>query len=192
MAKDYDFLPDEESSGNFDKLLPSQSQRFGFVRWTLFGVLTLLVLLVQDSLVYLVDFFGAGADLVPCVIIMIAALQGAESASIFSLVAALLFYFSGSAPGPYVVAFIPTLAIFVAIFRQARLRQGFFSILLATALGMLIYELLLFGWGLFWKLTTVERFSGMMLTALLSLVSLPVTYPIARAISKIGGEPWKE
>ena len=192
MAKDYDFLPDEDSSGNFDKLLPSQGQRFGLLRWTLFGVLVLLALLVQDSLVYLLDIYGAGADLVPCVIIMIAALQGAEAGSLFSLITALLFYYSGSAPGPYVVAMIPILAVFVAIFRQARLRRGFFSILLATAMGMLLYELALFGWGLFWKLTTPNRFSSAMLTAAMSLAALPIAYPIARAISKIGGEPWKE
>lgn len=192
MAKNYDFLPDEDNSGNFDKLLPSQGQRFGLLRWTLFGALTVLVLLVQDSLMYLVDIFGAGADLVPCVIIMIAALQGAEAGSIFSLVASILFYYSGSAPGPYVVPMITIVSIFTAIFRQACLRRGFFSILLATALGMLCYELLIFTMGLILKHTIFQWFTGAILTAGLSLAALPVAYPIARAIGKIGGELWKE
>lgn len=192
MAKNYDFLPDEDNSGNFDKLLPSQGQRFGLLRWTLFGALTVLALLVQDSLMYLVDIFGAGADLVPCVIIMIAALQGAEAGSIFSLVASILFYYSGSAPGPYVVPMITIVSIFTAIFRQACLRRGFFSILLATALGMLCYELLIFTMGLILKHTIFQWFTGAILTAGLSLAALPVAYPIARAIGKIGGELWKE
>ena len=192
MAKDYEFRPDQDSSGNFEKLLLNQRQRFGLLRWTLFALLSLLALLVQDSIVYRLDLFGAGLDLVPCVILMITALQGAEVGSIFSLVASILFYFSGSAPGPYAIPLLTILAILVAIFRQACLRQGFFSILLATALGMVCYELGLFAIGLFLRYTIAQWFFSALLTAGLSLLALPVAYPIARAISKIGGETWKE
>jgi hypothetical protein len=192
VARDYEFRPDREGSGNFEKLLLSQRQRFGLLRWTLFALLCVLVLLVQDAMAYRVDFFGAGTDLVPCVIIMITALQGAEAGSIFSLAASIVYYFSGSAQGPYVVPLITVIAIFAAIFRQACLRKGFFSILLSTALGMLCYELLLFGIGLFLRHTVSQWTLSTVFTALLSLAAVPVGYPIARAIGKIGGETWKE
>lgn len=192
MARDYEFRPDRESSGNFEKLLLSQRQRFGLLRWTLFGLLCVLALLVQDVMVYRVDVFGAGTDLVPCVIIMITALQGAEAGSIFALTASIVFYFSGSAQGPYVVPLITVIAILTVIFRQACLRKGFFSILLSTALGMVCYELLLFGIGLFLRHTVAQWALSAVFTALLSLAAVPVGYPIARAIGKIGGETWKE
>ena len=192
MARDYEFRPDREGSGNFEKLMLSQRQRFGLLRWTLFGLLCVLALLVQDVMVYRVDFFGAGTDLVPCVIIMITALQGAEAGSIFALAAAIVFYFSGSAQGPYVVPLITVIAILAVIFRQACLRQGFFSILLSTALGMICYELALFGIGLFLRHTVSHWGLAAVFTAVLSLVAVPVGYPIARAIGKIGGETWKE
>lgn len=192
MANDYEFRPDPESSGNLEKLMLSQRQRFGLLRWTLFALLCLVALLVQDSMVYRLDIFGAGADLVPCVIIMITALQGAEAGSIFSLVASILFYLSGSAPGPFVIPMLTIIAILAVIFRQACLRQGFFSILLTTALGMACYEMLLFAVGLFLNYTISHWLLSTLLTAGLSLVALPVAYPIARAISKIGGETWKE
>ena len=192
MARDYEFRPDPESTGNFDKLLLSQRQRFGLLRWTLFGLLCVLALLVQDVMVYRVDIWGAGTDLVPCIIIMITALQGAEQSCIFALVASVFYCFSGSAPGPYVVPMITIIAIGAVIFRQACLRKGFFSILLSTGLGMLVYELLLFGIGLFLKHTLVQHANAMVLTGLLSLLAVPVAYPIARAIGKIGGETWKE
>ena len=192
MARDYEFRPDPEGSGNFEKLLLSQRQRFGLLRWTLFGLLCVLALLVQDVMVYRVDFFGAGTDLVPCVIIMITALQGAEAGSIFALLASIVYYFSGSAPGPYVVPLITVIAILAVIFRQACLRQGFFSILLSTALGMVCYELVLFGIGLFLRHTVAHWGISAVFTAVLSLAAVPVGYPIARAISKIGGEAWKE
>ncbi len=192
MARDYEFRPDPEGSGNFEKLLLSQRQRFGLLRWTLFGLLCLLALLVQDVMVFRLDIFGAGTDLVPCVILMITALQGAESGSIFSLVASVLYFFSGSAQGPYVVPLVTVIAVFAAIFRQACLRKGFFSILLSTALGMVCYELALHGIGLFLKHTVSQWTLAALLTAVISLAAVPVAYPIARAIGKIGGETWKE
>lgn len=192
MARDYDFQPDLENSDNFDKLLLSPRQRFGVVRWLLFSLLYLLALLVQDVMACRVNIAGAGTDLVPCVIFMIASLQGVEPGSIFALGASLFFCFSGSSPGPYVVPMITILAVLVAIFRQACLRKGFFSILLSTGAGMLCYELLLFGVGLFLRYTIWQRFGAMLLTGLLSLLAVPVFYPVARAIGKIGGEPWKE
>ncbi len=192
MARDYEFRPDPESSGNFDKLLLSQGQRFGLVRWTLFGVLCLLALLVQDVMVCRVDFYSASMDLVPCVIIMITCLQGVEPGCLFALIASLLYCFSGSAPGPYVLPIITILAMLAAIFRQACLRKGIFSILLSTGVGLMCYELLLFAIGLFLRYTTWQRLGAMVLTALISLLAVPVAYPIARAIGKIGGETWKE
>ncbi len=192
MARDYEFRPDPESSGIFEKMLLSQRQRFGLLRWTLFGCLCVLALLVQDVMVYWVDVLGAGTDLVPCIIIMITALQGAETGSIFALAASIVFYFSGSAQGPYVVPLITVFAVLAVIFRQACLRKGFFSILLSTALGMLCYELVLFGIGLFLGHTTAHWGFSALLTAVLSLAAVPVGYPIARAIGKIGGEAWKE
>lgn len=192
MARDYEFRPDREGSGDFEKLLPTQRQRFGLLRWTLFAFLSVVVLLVQDVMVFRVDIFGAGTDLVPCIILMITALQGAESGSVFALIASVIYYFSGSAQGPYVVPMITVIAILAVIFRQACLRKGFFSILLSTALGMVCYELLLFGIGLFLRHTVSRWAMSALITALISLLVVPVTYPIARAIGKIGGETWKE
>lgn len=192
MARDYEFRPDSVGSGNFEKLMLSQRQRFGLLRWSAFGLLCVLTLLVQDAVAYQVDLFGAGLDLVPCVILMITVLQGAELGSVFALVASIVYYFSGSAQGPYVVPLITVIAILAVIFRQACLRKGFFSILLSTALGMLCYELLLHSIGLFLNHTVSYWTMAAVFTALLSLVAVPVGYPIARAIGKIGGETWKE
>ncbi len=192
MSRDYEFRPDPEGSGNFDKLLLSQGQRFSLVRWLLFGVLWLAALLVQDVMVCDVDIYGAGMDLVPCVIIMITSLQGVESGCLFALITTLLYCFSGSAPGPYVLPMITILAMLAAIFRQACLRKGFFSILLSTGVGLMCYELLLFFIGLFLRYTTWQRLGEMALTALLSLLAVPVAYPFARAIGKIGGQSWNE
>ena len=194
MARDYEFRPDREGSGDFEKLLPTQRQRFGLLRWTLFAFLSVVVLLVQDVMVFRVDIFGAGTDLVPCITLMITALQGAESGSIFALIASVIYYFSGSAPGPYVIVILVAIAVFLVIFRQSYLKQGFVTILVCAAAGMIVYEMAVFCIGLFLERTMLSRAGSFFTTALLSLLAVPVAYPILMSIGKLGGDTdtWKE
>ncbi len=192
MARKYDFKPDRERSDFWGKLLLTKKQRRSLLRWSLFSIVCLVGLLVQDVALYRMNLWGACTDIVPCLIMMIVVMQGAEVGCIFALVAACFYYFSGSAAGAYVIPLITTIAVLVAIFRQGNLRQGFGAILLCAAGGMLLYELGLFGIGLFLKLTTVQRLLSMLLTALLSVIVVPVAYPLLLAIGKIGGETWTE
>ena len=90
MAKDYDFQPDLDNSVDLDKLLLTQRQRFNLLRWALYGLLCIVGLLLQDTLLCRVNVQGGFVDLVPCLIFMITALQGAEQGSVFALIAAVL------------------------------------------------------------------------------------------------------
>ncbi len=183
---------DPDRSGGLGRFLLTPKQRLQVLRWSLYALVCLVGLLVQDVVLYRVDLRGAGTDIVPCLIIMIAVLQDADSGSVFALVASCLYYFSGSAPGPYSIPMISCLAIFLVIFRQSYLRQGFFAALLCAGIGMLVYEMGVFCIGLFLSQTMVSRAGVMAVTALLSLLAVPVAYPILRGIGKIGGEIWKE
>ena len=57
---------------------------------------------------------------------------------------------------------------------------------------MLLYELGLFGICLFLKLTVASRAGAALMTALVSLLTVPAAYPLLLAIGKLGGETWKE
>jgi hypothetical protein len=192
VAKDYDFRPDQDNSVDLDKLLLTQRQRFNLLRWVLYGVFCLAGLLLQDAVLCRVDIRGGCTDLVPCLIFMITALQGAEHGSIFALIAAVFYYCTGSAPGLYVIPLITVSAVLVAVLRQAALRRGFFSILLCAALTMFVYEFAVFGIGLFLGQTLPQRWMTAVMTAAVTLIAVPVAYPIVRVIGKIGGEAWKE
>lgn len=192
MPKEYEFRPDPKPSGDIDKIFLTQRQRFSLLRWTLYALLCLLGLIVQDVVLYRIDYRGAGTDLVPCLIFMITCLEGGEHGSIFALLTSLLYCFSGSAPGPYVIPMITGLAVFAAIFRQACLRQGFFAIALCTAGSMLLYELGLFVIGWFLGHMPEQRLMTMVMTAVYTLVAMPIVYPLLRVVGKIGGEPWRE
>ena len=63
---------------------------------------------------------------------------------------------------------------------------------LCAALAMFAYMLLQFCMGLFLGATIPARFGGFMLTAAMSVLTVPVIYPVALSIETIGGETWKE
>lgn len=192
MAKNREFRPDREGTGQLHKLWPTPKQQLGALRWLLYGGICLVGLLMQDVLLYRVNVLGGCTDVVPCLILMVAMMQGVENGSVFALVMSVLYYFSGSSAGFYVIPLVTAVTVFAAIFRQAFLRRGFFALLLCGALGMLLYELGLFGISLFLKLTVVSRAGAAVMTALVSLLTVPVAYPLLLAIGKLGGDTWKE
>ncbi len=192
MARKNEFRMDPDRSGGWGRWLLTRRQQLQLLRWSLYALVCLAALLAQDAVLYRVDLRGAGTDIVPCVILMIAVLQDADSGSLFTLVASTLYYFSGSAPGAYCIPMLTGLGILLIIFRQSYLRQGFFAALLCAAIGMLTYEMGVFCICLFLGQVMASRVGIMSVTALLSLAAVPVTYPMLRAIGKIGGEVWKE
>lgn len=190
--KKNEFRPDSFRKDILGKLLLTKRQRQTFLRWFLFAAVCVVALIVQDVIMSRVRIFDTTTDLVPCCILAVCILQGGESGSVFALIGALLFYFSGSSPGLSCIPLITTLGIFGAIFRQAYLRQGFFTLMLCLTVTMLLYELGTFGIGLFLEYTIPSRLQAFCLSGLMTLAVVPVLYPVLMSIGKIGGETWKE
>ena len=192
MAKKNEFRPDRPYSNWLSKLYLTKRQRKQLLKWFLYGMVLLVLSLVQDVILSGVRMFGASTDLVPCGIFLICLLEGSHTGSVFALIASSLYVFSGSAPGNYSIIFITALAIFATIFRQTFLQRGFLTTIFCCCASMVLYELLLFTLGAILEFTLWSRFMGFIFTALFSLVPLPVLYPICLAISAIGDQLWKE
>lgn len=190
--KKYEFKPDKLASGIISKLYVTRKVRLAILRWVLYALVLLAVSLLQDVILCHLDIFGATTDLVPCAIFLISMLLGAERCCLFALISSALFQFSGAGPGYQAIAAITFLCIFGAMFRQSYLRRGFFSCLLCTAVCVMVYEVLMFGFALLLGQTHVLRIFVVLVTGLLTLISIPVLYPIAGAIDKIGGDTWKD
>ena len=188
----YDFRPDKVNHDILGKLLLTRQQFQRLLRWVLLSALCLTGLVVQDVVMSRFRIFGVTTDLVPMLIFAICILQGGESGCVFALAASMIYYFSGSAPGPHCIVLITFLAVLASIFRQAYLRKGFSALMLCSTLCIFLYETGIFLIGLFLKQTHPQRFGLLMLTAALTLLCLPAVYPIALSIGKIGGETWKE
>ncbi len=192
MAKRNEFKPDKPRSGLLDKLILTKKQQRSVLRWGLYSLLLLFLSVLQDVLLCRVRLFGATTELVPCGIFLICLTEGLEKGSMFSLIAACLYLFSGTAAGNYSIVFITALSIGITLFRQSFLQKGFNATMLCTAVAMLVYELAIFLIGIFFGMTTLGRIGGHLLTGVMTLVAAPILYPIVTAISTIGGEAWKE
>ena len=190
--KKFDFKPDRQSPGSKGKWFLTKKQRQAALKWFLHSLVLLVLLVVQDVIMSQVHIFGATTDLFCAGVLLVCVLEGAESGGLFTLAAAVIYLFAGSAPGSYAVALLPLLGVVAAVFRQAYLRKGFLANVICAALALMLYEMAVFGIALFLQLTHIGRVGVFFTTGLLSVAVMPLLYPLFISIGKIGGETWKE
>ena len=190
--KKYEFKPDKITLSVLHKLYLTKQQRQTILRWTLYGLVLLVVSLLQDVILCHMDVFGATTDLVPCTIFLTCMLLGVQKGCLYALISAALFQFSGSGPGYHAIALITILCIFGTMVRETWLRKSFGSSLLCAGGCHVLYELIVFFVGMVLGQTTFARFGTALATGLMSLLGIPLLYPVLRAIERIGGETWKD
>lgn len=187
-----EFRPDKTSSGILNKLYLTKKQRLSILKWSLYALVLLVLSLVQDVVLSRGRNFAVTSDLVPCAIILICLTEGSHKGSIFTIIAASVYTFSNSGAGYYCIPLLTAAALVFTMFRESYLQKGFATTVLCLLLALTVYELGVFSIGLILSLTFFGRWYAFCLTALLSMLSVPVLYPTVRSISKIGGETWKE
>ena len=187
-----DFRPDFQRRDLVQRLYLSPQQQRRYLKWFLLSVLSVLMLVLQDVLFARMSLFGGRVDMVPAVLLMICVIHGAEGGALFMLLGALVYWFSGSAPGVYVILLIPVLGTVAAAFRQAYLRKGFRTTLMCTATALALYEMLNFLASLLLGVTRFARVGVMVISTGLSLLTLPLMFVLVWGICKIGGDAWKE
>lgn len=192
MTKKNEFKPDKPRSGIASKLFLTKKQRASILKWGLYGLVLVVLSVLQDVLLSRVRLFGATTELVICGIFAVCVTEDLEQGSVFSLVAACAYYFSGSAAGLYSIVLIPALSIGISYFRVSYLRRGFPAAMLCICVAVGVYCMAVFVIGVFLNLTTPARVLIHALSALMTVVSAPVLYPIVTGISTIGGKAWKE
>lgn len=188
----YEFRPDKTQASLINKLYLTQKQRLAILKWGLYGLILVVLSVMQDVVLSKVHLFGATTDLVPCAIILICVQLGAERSAIFSLIAALLYQFSGAAPGYYVIALIPIFSILAAVIRESLFEKKLSSIMLCACIAVLLYEISIFAFGLLFQSTSLIRFIRFLITGALCILSYPIVYPLTTAIEKIGEKTWKD
>lgn len=189
--KNQEFKPDARA-GILKNFHITKKQWLSLLRWTLYGALCVVLLVIQDTIMSRVSFYGVTTDLAPMAILLITVLVGTDCGSLFVLLASCVYVFSGSAPGAYCITLITVPGILATMIRQVFWRRGLRSTVLCAGVALMLYELVLFTIGLVTGLTLWNRAPVFLFTGLVSWALMVPLYPLTYRIGKIGGEPWKE
>ncbi len=192
QASRAEFQPDRQESALVKSLHFTKQQRQNLLRWGLLILTCILCLVIQDCIMSRIHLFGATTDLGVAAVLLIALLEGTQTGSIFALLAGTVYFFSGSAPGAYCVALMTIPAMLCGLFRQKFWRRSTGSMILCSAIAMLIYEVGLYGVALFLGRTRFDRLPFFLLTALYSIAVMIPLYQLIYRIGSIGGHVWNE
>ncbi len=191
LFKKHDFRPDR-GSGTLNKLYLTKKQRRILLKWLLMALALVVLCVLQDVILSRVKIWGTTVDLMAVALLLACMLQDPEYGSIFLLTASTVYSFSGSAPGYYIIALLTVIGVFFAILRHCYLHETFGSTFLCTAAALLLYEMAVFCIGLFLGNVTLSRLGVQLIKTALSLIAVPILYPILNAILRIGGKTWNE
>ena len=190
--KQSDFKPDSQKISLPKLFHTTQLQRLRLAKWGLYILTLIMLLTVQDVILSRFRFFGATTDLAVCGILLMTVIEGVDVGSLFVLIASTLYYFSGSAPGPYCIALLSFIGIAATLIRQAWLRRTKLSIVFCAGAALTLYELGLYIVGMALGLTRWDRIFSFLLTAAYSWAVMIPLYSLINKIGHIGGTTWKE
>jgi len=190
--KDLEFKPDANPATFAKTARLTHLQKLQLSKWLLYVGFAIFLLVVQDVLMSKLRLLGATTDLAVCAILLIAMLEGVETGSLFLLIASTVYYFTGSAPGPYCIALLTVLGVGAMLLRQMFLHRSKGTIVVCTGITVILYEIGLFIIGLVSGLTLFSRLPNFLFTGLYSALALIPLYNSFERISLIGGSSWKE
>jgi len=187
-----EFKPDSSGVSPLKALHFTQLQRLQLLRWLSYVTVCCLCLVIQDTIMSRISIFGATTDLAVAAMLLVTVIEGSEVGSVFILIASCVYYFSGSAPGPYSVGMLTILGLFATLFRQVVWNRSRTSILLCAGLAVFGYEIGLYIVGMFMGLTSWYRGLRFLTTAALTVLTMVPLYYLIYRIGQIGGHTWKE
>lgn len=192
LSKQSEFKPDPRQNSLSGLFHVTQLQKQRMLKWTLYVLTGILLLTIQDVIMSRVSIFGATTDLPVVYILLITVIEGVDVGSLFVLFASTIYYFSGSAPGPYCIGLLCAVGIIATLLRQAYLRRTKASIVICASIALTIYEMGLFVVGIGLGLTRWDRVFSFLITAGYSFGVMVLLYPLINRIGLIGGTTWKE
>lgn len=169
----------------------------GILKWSLYGLLTLLVLLLQSVVLSKLPVLGAKLTPLPALIVCVCIREGPEKGGLYAILATLFWCLSGAEYGNLSVAVIPVGAMLSAVLCRAVLTLGFVPTALCALGVTLLDACVIFAFKLILPPTvplivnppTVapENFWRVLLPgAALSMAFVPVHYVLVKLISRIG------
>lgn len=166
----------------------TKNQWLGILKWSLYGLLTLLTLLLQTVVLSRTTQLRIKPTPLPVLIVCVCVREGPERGGIYAIVTALLWCFSGADYGNLSMAILPVGAILSAVLCRAVLTLRFLPTALCAFGVCLLNASIIFVFKLILPPTVaLDNYWRILLPGVaLSMAFLPIHYPLVKCISRIG------
>ncbi len=185
---------EEKSLAQLKKLRITKKQWKTILKWTLYACALVATLVLQGVILSRLPVLGAKVNLVPYFVGCVCIIEGADSGSLFALLASLVWALSGGDLGFVSILVLTCGSMGVGLLMQKLLRRQLLSCILCCFALSLCHESAIFLLRLFLRTVTPWQYLRLALPSiLLGIPSCPVFYYLFRAIHRVEGESkWNE
>ena len=158
------------------------------LKWSFYGLLTLLVLLMQTVIFAKLPVFGAKLIPLPGLIVCVCVREGPEKGGVYAILASLLWCLSGADFGNLSVAVIPVGSMLSAVLCREVLTLRFLPTALCCLAVSLLNAAVIFAFKLILPPTVaLENLWEILLPGVaMSMAFVPLHYALVKLISRIG------
>ncbi|MBR6377948.1 MAG: hypothetical protein IKS05_09340 [Oscillospiraceae bacterium] len=166
----------------------TKTQWQGILRWSLYGLLFLLTLLLQTVVLAPLPLGGIQLAPLPLYIVCVCIREGPEKGGLFAILASLFWALSGADFGNISVAVVPIGAILSAVLCRAVLTLRLLPTLLCGLAVSLLNASVIFLFKLILppNLQLSSYWRILLPGVLLSLIFVPIQYLLVKRVSRIG------
>ena len=170
-----------------DKLYITPRQWLLILRWALYRLLFLTVMMVQTVVLGNRTVFGIHPSFVPVVISCVCLREGAERGGLFALIASVFWCLSGADQGSVSILVLTVVPVLGALLCRAVLINRFLPCLAISFLALCCDQALCFLLKYFLGQMSVSLFTQQLIPCVLvSILSQPLLYWLVKCIAKIG------
>lgn len=170
------------------KLHITKSQWRIFFKWALYAAAFVATLVIQSVILSRIPVFGAKVNLVPYFVGCVCIIEGADSGSVFALVASLVWALSGGDLGYVSILVLTCGGMGLGLLMRKLLRQQLLTCVICCFALSLCHESAIFLLRLFLDAATASQYFRILIPGvLLGIPSCPAFFYLFRAIHRVGG-----
>ena len=156
--------------------------------WTLYGVLFLLIAVLQTVVFGRARFFGVKLTLIPVCIACVSMLAGAEAGALYGLCCGTVWCFTGAAGGAMHIVLLTVCGAVIGYISDRYLVRQLLSAILMSLLALVFCQTLLFLFQCYRGTIHIGMITALPVQIGLSLLACPLLYLGAWAIRKVGAK----
>ena len=156
--------------------------------WTLYGVLFLLIAVLQTVVFGRARFFGVKLTLIPVCIACVSMLAGAEAGALYGLCCGTVWCFTGAAGGAMHIVLLTVCGAVIGYICDRYLVRQLLSAILMSLLALVFCQTLLFLFQCYHGTIHIGMITALPVQIGLSLLACPLLYLGAWAIRKVGAK----